>query len=57
LPFYQCGSTIVTKGVEKNMIQKLKSFWDTIFKIDNDAIRELQEILKQMEALPKEDKK
>ncbi len=39
------------------MIQKLKSFWDTIFKIDNDAIRELQEILKQMEALPKEDKK
>lgn len=39
------------------MMQKLNFFWDMLFKIDNEALKELQEILKQMEALPKDDKK
>lgn len=39
------------------MMQKLKSIWDAIFKIDNEAIKELREILKQTETLSKEDMK
>jgi hypothetical protein len=39
------------------MLQKLKSFWKTIFMIDHDAIKELNEILTQMRALSKEDRK
>jgi hypothetical protein len=39
------------------MILKLKSFWKTIFMIDDDAIKELKDILEYMKSLSKEDKK
>jgi hypothetical protein len=51
------SSTIVTKGIDMNMIQKMKSLWDAIFTIDNDAIKDLDEILERMQSLSKEDKK
>jgi hypothetical protein len=39
------------------MIQKMKSLWDAIFTIENDAIKDLDEILERMQSLSKEDKK
>jgi len=40
-----------------NIIQKIKSLWDSIFIIDNDAVKELKEILEHMQPLSKEDRK
>lgn len=40
-----------------NIIQKMKSLWDSIFIIDNDAIKDLSEILEHMQFLSKEDRK
>jgi len=40
-----------------NMIQKIKYLWNAIFTIDNNAIKELKEILEHMQSLSKEDKK
>jgi hypothetical protein len=35
----------------------MKSLWDSIFIIDNDAVEELKEILEHMRSLSKEDRK
>jgi hypothetical protein len=56
LPFRRHSSTIVTKGIDMNVIQKMKSLWNAIFTIDDDAIKELKEILGQMQSLSKKDK-
>jgi len=40
-----------------NIIQKIKSLWNVIFIIDNDAIKDLDEILERMQSLSKEDRK
>lgn len=40
-----------------NTIQKMKSLWNAIYVIDNDAVKELKEILEHMQPLSKEDRK
>jgi len=57
LPSRRHSSIIVTKGIDMNMIQKMKSLWDAVFVIDKDAIKELKEILEHMRSLSNEDKK
>ena len=59
LPFRRHSSTIVTKGIDMNIIQKMKSLWGAIYIIDNDAINDLNETLEHMQSLSlsKEDKK
>lgn len=39
------------------MSQKLKSFWEKIFTVDNEAVEELRKILKHMQSLPEADRK
>ncbi len=40
-----------------NAVQKMKSVWRSIFIIDNDAIDNLNDVLRQMQSLSKDDKK
>jgi hypothetical protein len=44
LSFCRHSSTIITKGIDINMIQKIKYLWNAIFTIDSDAIKELKKL-------------